>query len=82
MDKREIKEKVFQVINEKTKISSNERITEAFDVGRIDSLTFIKMLVVFESEFDIEIPSNMLRLEKWSEIDEIVNNINTLLKEK
>lgn len=76
------KVKKEDVINLVEKICSNIKFENDMldnnleDYG-IDSLNFIKLLVVLEEEFDIDLPIDVISLEKFN----TVNKIYFMLKE-
>ena len=51
------------------------------DLG-MDSLTFISIVVEVEACFDIEVPDNMLLLENFKCVDDIVSIVESELSKK
>ena len=47
----------------------------------MDSISFIRLIVILEDEFEIEIPDDYLLFENMSTINKIVNNIKLLISE-
>ena len=51
------------------------------DLG-MDSITFISIVVEIEAHFDIEIPDNMLLLENFKCVDDIVSIVENEISKK
>ena len=82
MKKREdILDKVLKVLNanlENTEITS-EQIDEDLSALGMDSITFIRVIVVLEEAFDIEIPDEYLLLTEMNTISKMTNVISAVL---
>lgn len=79
MNREEIKKELVQLVSEHLKdngyeIDNIETADLVDDIG-IDSIMFISMAIKIESQFDINVPSDMLLLENFRDIDGIITNI-------
>lgn len=77
----DILDKVLKVLNanlENTEITS-EQIDEDLSALGMDSITFIRVIVVLEEAFDIEIPDEYLLLTEMNTISKMTNVISAVL---
>lgn len=79
----QIKEKVMQVLLRmdvfvNSKITNEISENDNLETYGLDSFAFIKMIIELEQEFDIEIPSEYLRFEKWGTVRNIVESLYEL----
>lgn len=86
MDKNQIKEKVYQLL-EKEKILLDHDIqngisdNDDLEIYGMDSFAFVKLLVVIEREFNIEIPNEFMIFERWNTLQNILENLFDIIKE-
>ena len=81
-----IKQEVIELISELFKdkgfdIDIIEYVDLIDDLG-MDSITFISIVVEVEAHFDIEVPDDMLLLENFKCVDDIVSVIENELSKK
>ena len=81
-----IKQEVIELISELFKdngfdIDILEYVDLIDDLG-MDSITFISIVVEIEAYFDIEVPDDMLLLENFKCIDDIVSIVENGLSKK
>ena len=81
-----IKQEVIEVISELFKnkgfdIDLLEYVDLINDLG-MDSITFISIVVEIEAHFDIEVPDDMLLLEKFKCVDDIVSIVENEISKK
>ena len=81
-----IKQEVIELISELFKdngfdIDIIEYVDLIDDLG-MDSITFISIVVEIESHFDIEVPDEMLMLENFKSVDNIVSIVENELSKK
>ena len=81
-----IKQEVIELISELFKdkgfdIDILEYVDLIDDLG-MDSITFISIVVEIEAHFNIEVPDDMLLLENFKCIDDIVSVIENELSKK
>ena len=81
-----IKREVINVISELFKdngfdIDMLEYVDLIDDLG-MDSITFISIVVEVEAHFDIEVPDDMLLLENFKCVDDIVSIVENELSKK
>ena len=86
MTKETIKQEVIELISELFKdkgfdIDILEYVDLIDDLG-MDSITFISIVVEIEAHFDIEVPDDMLLLEKFKCVDDIVSIVENELSKK
>ena len=77
----DILDKVLKVLNanlENTEITS-EQIDEDLSALGMDSITFIRVIVVLEEAFDIEIPDEYLLLTEMNTISKMTEVISAVL---
>lgn len=79
MNREEIKKELVQLVCELFKdqgyeIDNIETADFVDDIG-MDSIVFISMVIKIESQFGIKVPSDMLLMENFKDIDRIVTNI-------
>lgn len=78
--KKEILNKVLEIINaniENGEITSEQMEDDLSDIG-LDSLTFIRVIVDLEEEFDIEIPDEYLLSAEMNTISKMADVIAML----
>ena len=81
-----IKQEVIELISELFKdkgfdIDIIEYVDLIDDLG-MDSITFISIVVEIEAHFDIEVPDDMLLLENFKCVDDIVSIVKNELSKK
>ena len=81
-----IKQEVIELVSELFKdkgfdIDIIEYVDLIDDLG-MDSITFISIVVEIEAHFDIEVPDDMLLLENFKCVDDIVSVIENELSKK
>lgn len=81
-----IKQEVIELISDLFKdkgidIDIIEYVDLADDLG-MDSIIFISIVVELEAHFDIEVPDDMLLLEKFRCVDDIVSIVENELSKK
>ena len=81
-----IKQEVIELISELFKdkgfdIDIFEYVDLIDDLG-MDSITFISIVVEIEAHFDIEVPDEMLMLENFKCVDDIVSIVENELSKK
>ena len=81
-----IKQEVIELISELFKdkgfdIDILEYVDLIDDLG-MDSITFITIVVEIEAHFDIEVPDEMLVLENFKSVDNIVSIVENELSKK
>lgn len=81
-----IKQEVIELISELFKdkgfdIDILEYVDLIDDLG-MDSITFISIVVEIEAHFDIEVPDEMLMLENFKSVDNIVSIVENELSKK
>lgn len=81
-----IKQEVIELISELFKdkgfdIDILEYVDLIDDMG-MDSITFISIVVEIEAHFDIEVPDEMLMLENFKSVDNIVSIVENELSKK
>lgn len=81
-----IKKKIVELISELFKSKGFdteiiEYINLINDLG-MDSITFITLIVDIESSFDITIPDDLLRMENFQKIDDVVRIVVDQLDKK
>ena len=86
MEKSEIKAKILEILSnlfQNTGIDTDvlEYVDLIDDFG-MDSVNFISLIVELEAEFDIQIPDDMLLLENFKCVDDIVSVIENELSNK
>ena len=86
MEKSEIKVKILEILSnlfQNTGIDTDvlEFVDLIDDLG-MDSVNFISLIVELEAEFDIQIPDDMLLLENFKCVDDIVSVIENELSNK
>lgn len=86
MEKSEIKAKILEILSnlfQNTGIDTDvlEYVDLIDDLG-MDSVNFISLIVELEAEFDIQIPDDMLLLENFKCVDDIVSVIENELSNK
>jgi len=72
-----IKEKINQSLNNFGYDLNDEELLK-----KIDSLTFISMILELEEIFEIEIPDSLLNYEILTNIDTFVSVLNALIEDK
>lgn len=81
-----IKREVIELISELFKGKGVDiDIIEHMDLinaGVMDSITFISIIVEIESHFNIEIPDDILLLENFKSVDNVVSIVNNELSKK
>ena len=86
MDKEQLREKIIQLL-------AKEEILTGFEIGQdileedlevhgLDSFSFVKMLVVIEQTFNIEIPNELLTYEKWGTINKIIDSLSRIIESR
>ncbi len=76
-----ILDKVLQILNaniENVEITSKQMEDDLSAIG-LDSITFIRVIVAFEEEFDIEIPDEHLLLTEMNTIFKMTDVISAVL---
>ena len=86
MEKSEIKVKILEILGilfQNTGIDTDvlEYVDLIDDLG-MDSVNFIALIIQLESEFDIQIPDDMLLLENFKCVDDIVSVIENEISKK
>ena len=86
MSKESIKQEIIELVSELFKdqdvdIELIEYVDLSDDLG-MDSLTFMTILVEVEDRFKITIPDEMLLIENFKCVDDIVNIVNTELEKE
>lgn len=86
MSTEKIKQEVIELISELFKdkgfdIDILEYVDLIDDLG-MDSITFISIVVEVEAHFNIEVPDDMLLLEKFKCVDDIVSVVENELSKK
>lgn len=79
--KKDIVDKVLIILNaniEKTEITSEQMEDDLTALG-MDSITFIRIIVAVEEEFDIEIPDEKILIIEMNTVSKIVNIISSIL---
>ena len=79
-----IADKVLRIVNtniENGLISSNQFEEDLSALG-MDSITFIRVIVALEEEFDIEIPDDKLLLTEMNTVSKMADVISAVLDEK
>ena len=81
-----IKQEVIELISELFKdkgfdIDILEYVDLIDDLG-MDSITFISIVVEIEAHFDIEVPDEMLVLENFKSVDNIVSIVENELSKR
>ena len=81
-----IKQEVIELISELFRdngfdIDILEYVDLIDDLG-MDSITFISIVVEIEAHFDIEVPDEMLMLENFKCVDDIVSIVENELSKK
>ncbi len=77
-----IADKVLEIVNtniENGFISSNQFDADLCAAG-MDSISFIRIIVALEEEFDIEIPDEKLLLAEMNTVSKITDVISSILK--
>lgn len=78
----EIQEKILKIVNESiedTEINLDQLETDLSELG-MDSLTFIRIVVTLEEEFDIEVPDEFLLISEMNTIQKIIKIISSVLE--
>ena len=78
--KKDILDKVLKILNaniEKTEITSEQMEDDLTALG-MDSITFIRIIVAVEEEFDIEIPDEKILIIEMNTVSKIVNIISSI----
>ena len=79
MDKEQLKEKVIQFLVKEEILNDYEIgqdiLEEDLEAHGLDSFSFVKMLVAIEQTFNVEIPNDFLKYEKWGTINNIVESL-------
>ncbi|MEJ6950343.1 acyl carrier protein [Natronospora cellulosivora (SeqCode)] len=65
------------IIEDEEEITYNQ-INDDLTLLNIDSITFIRLIVIIEDEFNIEIPDEYLILNKMNTVNKIVNIISDI----
>ena len=76
-------DKVVSIVNsaiEEVSITSLMLDDDLQPLG-MDSITFIRIIVSLEDEFDIEFPDDFLLVEKMSTLNKIISSIELLLND-
>ena len=86
MNRDEIKEKLIALCAEIFKdsnVDTNllEYVDFADDLG-MDSITFITLIVELEAAFDITVPDDLLMMDNFENMDDVVNVVAEQLDEK
>ncbi len=83
MEKKEIKEKLLEIIGEELPDVDVERVDTtaslADDYG-VDSVSLIKMIVDAESAFDVKFDDRELALNKYESFDDVIDTIEKKLQ--
>ena len=80
--KHEVTELIYELFKDKGfDIDILEYVDLIDDLG-MDSITFISIVVEIEAHFGIEVPDDMLLLEKFKCVDDIVSVIENELSKK
>lgn len=80
--KQRIVELISQLFDDKGFDSDIIEYVDLIDDLGMDSLTFISIVVEVEACFDIEVPDNMLLLENFKCVDDIVSIVESELSKK
>lgn len=75
----DIQRKVFKVIisNLDPQVAGNITLETEFAEAGLDSITFIKLVVALESEFDFEFADEMLLITKFSTVESMVEYVES-----
>lgn len=79
-----IQEKILEILNANivnTEITFEQTEKDLSAMG-MDSITFIRLIVALEEEFDIEVPDEKLLITEMNTIAKIVNVITAILNSK
>ncbi|MEG2110072.1 MAG: acyl carrier protein [Clostridium sp.] len=73
-------EKIFNILNENIdELTSNiDSLDQSLDELGMDSITFIKIIVALEEEFDLEIPDKFLLISEMNTPYKIYNILKSI----
>lgn len=77
-----MKKKILSCIQESVKEESIVLQSDSILAESIDSLTFVKMIVALEREFEFEFEDEMLSVSKIEKIEDLINYVESRLKNK
>lgn len=77
-----MKKKILSCIQESVKEESIVLQSDSILAESIDSLTFVKMIVALEGEFEFEFEDEMLSVSKIEKIEDLINYVESRLKNK
>jgi len=75
-----MKEKIISRIQDSIKVHIGELPLDSNFSETIDSITFIKMIVALEEEFEFEFEDEMLSVSKINNINDLANYVENHLK--
>ena len=75
-----MKDKILSFIQGCVKDQAIELQPSSVLEGLIDSITFVKMIVALEEEFNFEFEDNMLSLSKIVKVEDMVNYVESRLE--
>lgn len=75
-----MKEKILSCIQNSVKGQSIALQLDSILEELIDSITFVKMIVALEGEFDFEFEDEMLSVSKIEKVEDLVNYVESRLK--
>lgn len=74
-------EKVIQIINANIEATTIQTVQLGDDLSQhgMDSITFIRIIVALEEEFDIEIPDEYLLMSEMNTVSKIISVVSAAL---
>lgn len=77
-----MREKILSYIQDSVKEQSIELQLDSILADLIDSITFVKMVVSLEEEFDLEFEDQMLIISKFEKTEDLVDYVKSRLDKK
>lgn len=75
-----MEETIFEFIKENVKETGIELQIDSVTSESLDSITFVKMVVALETEFDFEFGDEMLSVAKFETIGQLVEYVKAQIK--
>lgn len=75
-----MKDKILSCIQGSVKEQAIELHPDSILTELIDSITFVKMVVALEGEFDFEFEDEMLSVSKIKKVEDLLNYVESRLK--